>query len=397
MHNRNSWLHIASTPSSAVNASIDRIPATRASWHDQLEQLLSQHDATSIQSAALPMRITEQIVQARVARTPSPPQRAPGFIFQYPLSPEDALYGNPERRHRHTQEPVSTNSTRVTRSRGRRRVQPPASMPLHTLLSPAPTTDARVHTSANHGHTVDRPPAPSHPRAARVFSSASNAPIQHAHTEHAQIQQRSRTSAEHVTIDDLLYIPSVQELESELFNSASMAADSAMRQHTVVADTTARPSQRQHNAQHVHRATDAAVVPAHTHPRQIDRVMPTQSSVPSVSAAVAPSNQWQLNDFSYDALLQLDASIPRPSLSAQQLSALPVSSTAKQQECCICLCMMEPGSESVKLICQHLFHVACIKSWLQSSELCPLCRCNVKLAMQQRFARRPQGQAMQQR
>ena len=47
------------------------------------------------------------------------------------------------------------------------------------------------------------------------------------------------------------------------------------------------------------------------------------------------------------------------------------------QECCICLCAYDDGTELRELPCAHHFHAACIDKWLYMNSTCPLCKFNI--------------------
>jgi len=50
-----------------------------------------------------------------------------------------------------------------------------------------------------------------------------------------------------------------------------------------------------------------------------------------------------------------------------------------QQECCICLDRYQQGTHVIKLlICGHVMHSECLKSWLNVKSNCPLCKRDVK-------------------
>jgi len=48
-----------------------------------------------------------------------------------------------------------------------------------------------------------------------------------------------------------------------------------------------------------------------------------------------------------------------------------------EESCSICL--ESKHNKRVKYLkCKHSFHVKCINTWLQKSDVCPLCRCSVR-------------------
>ncbi|KAK0587295.1 hypothetical protein LWI29_020675 [Acer saccharum] len=55
--------------------------------------------------------------------------------------------------------------------------------------------------------------------------------------------------------------------------------------------------------------------------------------------------------------------------------------TAEQQQACMCcmICLEEfsAGSEATRTPCRHVYHHQCIAEWLEKSDSCPLCRCNL--------------------
>ena len=59
-----------------------------------------------------------------------------------------------------------------------------------------------------------------------------------------------------------------------------------------------------------------------------------------------------------------------------------LSRIATTESCSICL---EPFKEQVDIVrilsCRHIFHTACIDSWLTAHSLCPLCRQQVRIAV----------------
>ena len=69
------------------------------------------------------------------------------------------------------------------------------------------------------------------------------------------------------------------------------------------------------------------------------------------------------------------------SMSSQLSSALSVDepgvmSTLAQNnvDCCICLEEMKRGCPVLMLNCTHIFHPKCLRGWLQSKKICPICR-----------------------
>lgn len=48
--------------------------------------------------------------------------------------------------------------------------------------------------------------------------------------------------------------------------------------------------------------------------------------------------------------------------------------TTTTEECPICLTVLLDDSTKVKTQCHHVFHNACLKTWLQTNTTCPLCR-----------------------
>lgn len=56
----------------------------------------------------------------------------------------------------------------------------------------------------------------------------------------------------------------------------------------------------------------------------------------------------------------------RPPVGNQQQEEPPI--------CCICLENLEEGEGTTRLPCSHLFHSACITTWMQTNSVCPLCR-----------------------
>ncbi|XP_064296016.1 E3 ubiquitin-protein ligase ARK2C-like [Phalacrocorax carbo] len=48
------------------------------------------------------------------------------------------------------------------------------------------------------------------------------------------------------------------------------------------------------------------------------------------------------------------------------------------EECTICLSMLEGGEDVRHLPCMHLFHQVCVDQWLATSKKCPICRVDIE-------------------
>ena len=112
--------------------------------------------------------------------------------------------------------------------------------------------------------------------------------------------------------------------------------------------------------------------------------------------------EWEINDFSYEALLDLGSMAVATGLDKRQLerykpvlltksnqqqllSASGRSTTTKgsspqpvnigdTDDCSICLEPMEEGERVLTIQCKHLFHYPCIIQWLARTNKCPVCR-----------------------
>ncbi len=61
-----------------------------------------------------------------------------------------------------------------------------------------------------------------------------------------------------------------------------------------------------------------------------------------------------------------------------QLEVVKVDNSNVDNECSICIDNFSEGQEVIKLPCNHIFHINCIKSHLRNyNNKCPLCRGNV--------------------
>ena len=66
----------------------------------------------------------------------------------------------------------------------------------------------------------------------------------------------------------------------------------------------------------------------------------------------------------------------KSSLSRAQLDSVPHAMATKEKEdpCCICLERMAINQEVSSLTCKHDFHTACLRTWLERVNNCPLCK-----------------------
>jgi len=87
-----------------------------------------------------------------------------------------------------------------------------------------------------------------------------------------------------------------------------------------------------------------------------------------------------LDDMSYDDLWRLSESIgdvKKKGLSKQALKVLPAVVFKKdegEKTCTICLMDFEEGEKLSVVPCFHRFHDVCIKTWLKTNGVCPICR-----------------------
>ena len=68
----------------------------------------------------------------------------------------------------------------------------------------------------------------------------------------------------------------------------------------------------------------------------------------------------------------------KPGMSEEDLTHLPStvyrpSPIPRDTTCAVCLCEVEEGEEIRQLTCRHMYHRACIDSWLRKRGVCPLC------------------------
>lgn len=92
----------------------------------------------------------------------------------------------------------------------------------------------------------------------------------------------------------------------------------------------------------------------------------------------------------YETLLKLDEDKKAPSLTADEISALPhkylnkcdilgMNRRGTNNTCCIC-CNAFVNGDYVRILpgCGHVFHAFCIEPWLLKSVFCPVDRLNIQ-------------------
>ncbi|CAM0882657.1 unnamed protein product [Alopecurus aequalis] len=83
------------------------------------------------------------------------------------------------------------------------------------------------------------------------------------------------------------------------------------------------------------------------------------------------------------AVLPAEPKAPKTGLEPSAIAALPTAAYeetgGEPGECAICLGAARQG-EAVRVLpsCAHVFHVACVDTWLASSSSCPVCRAMVE-------------------
>ena len=106
------------------------------------------------------------------------------------------------------------------------------------------------------------------------------------------------------------------------------------------------------------------------------------------------NGEWEIGDFSYEALLELGSMAVSTGLDKRQLERYKpvVLSRANQHQllsasgrnvggtvgdtddCSICLEPLQEGERVLTIQCKHLFHYPCIIQWLARTNKCPVCR-----------------------
>jgi hypothetical protein len=156
----------------------------------------------------------------------------------------------------------------------------------------------------------------------------------------------------------------------------------------------------------------------HNHPS------PGQRRGQATAGGNSQQGEWELNDFSYEALLELGSMAVSTGLSRAQLakykpkpyqkplvskksstpsmhpSSRPGSRISRSNdtkpstaggsggvkghgddddaECTVCLDVVEVGQDSLTLPCSHAFHHKCIIQWLSRTNRCPTCRYEIQ-------------------
>nr|CCC93585.1 predicted zinc finger protein [Trypanosoma congolense IL3000] len=112
-----------------------------------------------------------------------------------------------------------------------------------------------------------------------------------------------------------------------------------------------------------------------------------------------PGEEWEIDDFSYNNLLNLDNNAVSTGLPDAQLRGLdtePYSVYARRKKgkrtsgtnnggdnCAVCLEQFSSDDKVHEIKCGHVFHCNCIRHWLSLNNRCPTCRYEVP-----RFGRR---------
>lgn len=73
-------------------------------------------------------------------------------------------------------------------------------------------------------------------------------------------------------------------------------------------------------------------------------------------------------------LIEVDEGESRPAMSRDARAALPVVKAEKTEICPVCQEDIPEGGIAKKMPCNHLFHDACLMTWLEKANSCPTCR-----------------------
>eukprot|EP00667_Euglena_gracilis_P020233 EG_transcript_21868 len=102
---------------------------------------------------------------------------------------------------------------------------------------------------------------------------------------------------------------------------------------------------------------------------------------PALGPGGPAGSGWEINDFSYENLLELGSMAVCVGLTAQQIARLPRlrhsavrTGRGGPVECTVCLEPPQCDDVVVPLPCGHVFHEGCIVPWLRKNPRCPSCR-----------------------
>jgi len=93
-----------------------------------------------------------------------------------------------------------------------------------------------------------------------------------------------------------------------------------------------------------------------------------------------------VDNMTYEELLALEEKMGnvKKGFSEKEKYNLPVVVYSKkwfknQDNCIICLNDFQEKEKVMKLGCDHIFHVDCMKDWLENNKKCPLCKKDIKI------------------
>jgi len=93
-----------------------------------------------------------------------------------------------------------------------------------------------------------------------------------------------------------------------------------------------------------------------------------------------------VDNMTYEELLALEEKMGnvKKGFSEKEKYNLPVVVYSKkwfknQDNCVICLNDFQEKEKVMKLGCDHIFHVDCMKDWLENNKKCPLCKKDIKI------------------
>ena len=96
-------------------------------------------------------------------------------------------------------------------------------------------------------------------------------------------------------------------------------------------------------------------------------------------AAASNGAEWELQDFSYESLLELGSmAVKKSGVAGHDIDAMAsIVGEGCEDDCSICLEGFEAGKLFVPLQCGHSFHKECIQGWTKENDDCPNCRAPV--------------------